>query len=286
MEISTSLNLYASTRNIPYTEMLRRAVKAGFTCFDFNPADYAREPKDNWYLSPHWRENVQEIKVAADELGARFGQSHAFCFCQPEPEDTDFQIRKSIEAAAIAGVPWVVLHPWITGKSDFSSILEENLRRTEPYIAYAKELGVGIAIENVPERIFWMGEMLKGEAFQRADQLIALVDPLQETYGNVGICWDTGHAHLSMASQREDLLRIGRRLKVTHIADNAGQQDEHMPAFFGYCNWKEIVGTLREIGYAGTLNFETHCFTRCMHEDLLDDAVAFLYKVGQKLAQI
>ena len=285
MEVSTSLNLYGTHRGIPYPEILRRAAACGFRHFDFNPADFARQ-ENSWYTAPNWRENVRELKALADSLGVKFSQSHAYCFNYPAPEDYDEQIKKSIEASAIAGVPWIVLHPWITGKTDFATILEENLRKTAPYVAYAKELGVGIAMENAGKRLYWMGERIDGEAFFRADQLIALVDPLQETYGNVGICWDTGHAHLSMESQREDLLRIGSRLKVTHIADNSGQQDEHLPAFFGYCNWQEIIATLREIGYSGTLNFEAHRFTHRLPDALLDDAVAFLFRAGCHLATL
>jgi len=260
--------------------IIQRAYNCGFKHFDFNPGDYV-EKKENFYTAENWRENLKDIKAFADELGVKFSQSHAFCFGNPEPEDMDFQMRKTIEAASIVGVPWAVMHPWITGLEGRDEIIKENIRRFEKYIEFAKSLNVGIAIENTPQRIFWFGEEHKSEAFCRADDLIELVDVLNEKFGNVGICWDTGHAHLSMESQYEDLLKIGKRLKVLHVADNDGQYDDHQPPFIGYVKWKEIMNALREIGYDGTFNFEAHCFTRCMPNELTDDAVKMMYKIGE-----
>ena len=278
MEISTSLNVY-NEREQDYKKVLQRAYNCGFRCFDFNPGDYVNQ-EENFYTSENWRENLKEIKAFADALGVKFTQSHAYCFVMPEPEDVEYQTKKTIEASGIVGVPWVVMHPWITGLEDKDAILKENVRRFEPYMEYAKIWNLGIAIENTPGKRFWFGEKHTSEAFFRADDLIRLVDVLNEKYDNVGICWDTGHAHLSMESQYDDLMKIGKRLKVLHIADNDGQSDDHQPPFLGYVNWKEIMKALKEIGYDGTFNFETHNFTRCMPDELVDDAVKMMYKIG------
>lgn len=285
MELSTSLNLYGSvSRTAPkadcdmYCGFLRRASECGFRCFDFNPSDYMSF--ESFYTDKNWRENVRKIKEYADKIGIKFTQSHAFCFCMPEPEDTDYQMRKSIEASAIAGVPWVVMHPWITGKATREEILKENIRRFEPYIEYAKSFGVGIAIENMAKRVFWFGEEVKTEAFYSADELTELTDILNDKYGNVGICWDTGHAFLSMDNQEEDIIKLGSRLKTLHIADNDSQYDDHTAPFMGYVNWKKIMKALDEINYAGTFNFETHNYTRGLPDELLDDAVSLLNKIG------
>ncbi|MBO5198675.1 MAG: sugar phosphate isomerase/epimerase [Lachnospiraceae bacterium] len=281
MKLSTSLNVY-SDAYCSYEEMLLRASKCGFTCFDFNPGGRV------FYNSENWRENTRRIKEYADSLGVAFTQSHVYCFNYPAPADADFHIRKTIEAASIAGVPWAVMHPFFTGKEDRMEVLEENIRIFEPYIEYAKSLNVGIAIENMYKRIYWFGETVtwtgerkERETFTRSDDLICLVDALNAKYGNVGVCWDTGHAHLSMDSQYEDIVKLGSRLKVLHIADNAGQADEHLPSFYGYVNWKEIMRALDAIDYQGTFNFEVHNFTRGLPDELKDDAVRLLYKIGE-----
>lgn len=278
MELSTSLNVYCG-REDDYKKIIKRAYDCGFKHFDFNPGDYVKDC-ENFYTSENWRENLRDIKKYADSLEVKFSQSHAFCFSGPEPEGADFQIKKTIEASSIVGVPWIVIHPWITGLDNREEIIKENIRRFEPYIEYAKSLGVGVAIENVPKRIFWYGEEICGEAFSCADDLIELVDALNNKFGNVGICWDTGHAHLTTESQYDEILKLGNRLKVLHIADNDGQYDDHMPPFFGYAKWGEIMKALKDIDYSGTFNFETHCFTRCLPDELVDDAVKMMHKIG------
>lgn len=277
MEVSTSLNIYKNFTK-SYEEAVKRASDCGFSCFDFNPSDY--KDGDNFYTADNWRENIVNIRKYAESMGVKFMQAHAFCF-NDMPDDMEYQMRKSIEAAALAGAPWTVMHPWVTHKTSKEEILKENIRLFEPYIEYAKELGIGIAIENMFKRVYWFGEEVKSEAFSTADELIEIIDPLNEKYGNVGACWDTGHANLSMKSQYEDLLKLGKRLKVLHIADNAGQADEHMPAFFGYIDWKEIISALKKIKYSGTFNFETHNFTRGLPNELVDDAVRLMYKIGE-----
>lgn len=278
MELSTSLNVYSNT-NASYEEILLRASKCGFKCFDFNPADYINKGK-NFYTDENWRDNIKKIKLYADKLGVKFMQSHAYCYSMPEPQDVEYQMKKSIEASSIAGAPWVVMHPWITGLDDKNDIIKENIRRFETYIEYAKSMNIGIAIENVPKRIFWYGEEICGEAFSCAADLIEIVDELNNKFGNIGICWDTGHAHLTMESQYDEILKIGNRLKVLHIADNDGQYDDHMPPFFGYAKWGEIMKALKAIDYSGTFNFETHCFTRFLPDELIDDGVKMMHKIG------
>lgn len=291
MELSTSLNVYGSIKNRvakvnheDYEGILKRANLCGFKCFDFNPSDYSHN--ESFYTDENWRENIKKIKEYADKIGVKFTQSHAFCFCMPEPEDMDYQMRKSIEASSIAGVPWAVMHPWVTGKKDKDEILAENIKRFEPYVEYAKSLGVGIAIENTPKRIYWFGEEIKSEAFFGADDLIYIVDILNEKYGNVGICWDTGHAFLSMKSQYDDIVKLGSRLKVLHIADNDSQYDDHTAPFMGYITWKEIITALEEIEYKGTFNFETHNYTRGLPDELIDDGVRLLYKIGNYIVNM
>ena len=285
MELSTSLNVYGSVGKRAgkadyklYCDILKRASDCGFKCFDFNPSDY--KSYESFYSDENWRENIKKIKEYADSIGVEFTQSHAYMFLLPEPQDMDFQMRKSIEAASIAGVPWVVIHPWVTGLSEPKEIMAENIKRFEPYIEYAKSLGVGIAIENVPKRIYWFGEEIEQEMFFYADHLIELVDNLNEKYGNVGICWDTGHAFLSMKSQYDDIVKLGSRLKVLHIADNDSQYDDHTAPFMGYIDWAEIKKALCDIDYKGTFNFEVHNYTRGLPDELLDDGVKMLYKIG------
>lgn len=286
MKISTSLNVMHGIKSNDYKECILRANKCGFKYFDFNPCDFNKG--ETFYTDDNWRENIKEIKEYADSLGVTFYQSHGE-MTDMRNKDNDESVKKSIEAAAIAGVKWTVLHP-ITDKTEIQTDecnerMEENIRILTPFVEYAKSLGVGIAVENTPKRIYWYGEEIKESGFYTADELITLCDELNKKFGNVGICWDTGHANLSADNQYDELIKIGKRLKVMHIADNYNQQDDHMPPFYGTTDFKRIVSALKKIGYDGTFNFETHKFTMGLPDALIDDAVSFLYKIGEYICR-
>ncbi len=278
MKVSTSLNIFGAFSEKPYTELIQMGVEAGFKCFDLNVADYKRKG-DNFYNTENWRDEMKKIKEFADSTGVEFFQSHADISSSDFDDETnDYNMRKSIEAAALVGVKWTVMHPYDIGKTD-EERARINIEKLRPYVEYAKNLGVGIAVENTPRQLYWYDEHHLGY-FYHAEHLIPIVDTLNNEFGNVGICWDTGHANLAMESQYDDLIKVGKRLKVLHVADNSCQTDDHLPPFLGYTNFKEIMKALKEIGYEGTFNFETHNFCNKMPEVLVIDAAKMLYKIG------
>ena len=72
----------------------------------------------------------------------------------------------------------------------------------------------------------------------------------------IGICWDTGHAHINGIKQSEALKYIGSRLKTLHLNDNFGEDDIHLAPFMGTIDWADVMQGLGAIGYDGLLNFE------------------------------
>ncbi len=72
----------------------------------------------------------------------------------------------------------------------------------------------------------------------------------------LGICLDTGHAHLN----HEDLAQIVRDLRGVplhiHIDDNHGDSDAHLMPGEGKIDYKPFVRALREIGYPGFVSAE------------------------------
>jgi len=48
----------------------------------------------------------------------------------------------------------------------------------------------------------------------------------------------------------------GGRLITTHLQDNHGARDEHLPPGDGAIDWEDVAAALREIGYPGCLMLE------------------------------
>lgn len=52
---------------------------------------------------------------------------------------------------------------------------------------------------------------------------------------------------------------FGEKFKCTHLHDNDGVFDKHLLPFDGSNNWQEILSTLKNYDYKGTLNLELSC---------------------------
>ena len=281
MEVSTSLNVFNNTP-WSYTQIIDAGIEAGFRCFDLNVNDYCYNP-DSFLLQENWRENMAGIRDHAKARGVRFYQAHTYI---PYPLDVADETRKfltlrTIEAAGIAGAQWIVVHPWFFN-DPFEVSLAKNLEELASFAAFAKQHSIGIAIENMPGEIHFRDGIEK-YPFNTAEELIRLIDPLNAEFGNVGACWDTGHAALTLnlAPQRENILRLGKRLKTLHIADNGGSFDDHLPPFYCRVDFKEIVEALEEIGFEGTFNFEAHNCCNKLPTELRIDGARMLYRIGE-----
>lgn len=110
-----------------------------------------------------------------------------------------------------------------------------------PLAAKAAKNGVSIAIENCAP--------LADLQF-----LAELVDSLN--LPNVGFNIDTGHAQIHKLDIPTALRLMGKRLLTTHLHDNFGQRDDHLPPGLGTIDWKRAFAAFREIGYARTLMVE------------------------------
>ena len=129
--------------------------------------------------------------------------------------------------------------------------------QAENFIAVAKhaaQYNMNIAVENMP----WPWPNGTDPA-----QIRRLIDLIDEP--NVGICLDSGHAHLSGYNVADAVRTIGSKLCTTHFHDNVGAKDQpagkphrdmHTSVGLGTINWFDVIRALDEIGFAGPVNFE------------------------------
>ena len=82
----------------------------------------------------------------------------------------------------------------------------------------------------------------------RADQAVALAEAVGP---DVGVCLDAFHLNIEEANMRKAIQEAGPRIFDFHVADN-----NRMACGMGALNWRDIVGTLKEVGYDGALTVE------------------------------
>lgn len=196
--------------------------------------------------------NDDDRRAAGDYAraqGVRPWSAHAWKSIPAEADKLDegvADLTVCLEDAAQLGVSLVVVHA-AQGPEPLSAarwaVFREALIRLAP-VAARHTLRIGV--ENCYPR-----EDLLGMA-----EVVHSLD-LPE----IGFVVDTGHAILRGMTPAEAIHIMGAKLFSTHIQDNHGQHDDHLPPGRGSSiNWQETWQALNDVGYQGVRMVEiTDC---------------------------
>ena len=291
MRLSITSTLLGPGTSVPPGENLSHCLKlcreAGFRYADL---DFGALVRPGFPLSGEdWEEQTERIGRQGEELGLSFDQSHAFVYRTREWTDPAVdrglygdRIRRSILAAARLKVRWLVFH---TADLDappddgFEKTRAFNLEYWQPFVGLAVRHGVGIAFEN----LFMSGRHPRYG--MTAEDLADLVDTIGDPL--VGVCWDTGHAHVAGQDQPASIRLLGPRLKALHVHDNHGRPkaDEHLSPYRGTIVWPPILKALRETGYSGNFSLELKRATAELPDALCGDMLRFLHRLGRYMIE-
>jgi sugar phosphate isomerase/epimerase len=153
----------------------------------------------------------------------------------------------------VSGQPELVTAHQIqkTGVDKFDEISAPVLRET---CRYAAQYGIRVCLENsVPSTVYSTG----------VDDILPVIARVGEP--NLGICLDSGHAHLCGRVVKDEILKAGKYLFDTHFHDNIGRwdwrkptgaSDLHLVPGLGTINWPEAVKALNTISFPGPIVLE------------------------------
>ncbi len=143
-----------------------------------------------------------------------------------------------IRAAAALGASHYVLHPSEEIKEADRPLHGESAARAiRALLPVCEETGVRLAVENVPPGFLGVD----------VEELMGLVEGAESEL--VGVCFDTGHAHVAGQPMGDYLRRVGDRLFTVHWHDNDGTADQHLPAGAGTIDWDNFFGALADMGW-------------------------------------
>jgi sugar phosphate isomerase/epimerase len=157
-------------------------------------------------------------------------------------------VRETLAALGLAArVPVRVLVLHLGLPDSLTATAGENSRdaarrSVETIAEAAAALGVRVALEVIPN------------ALSTPASLVSLVED-ELDLPNVGICLDVGHAHM-MGDLVEAIETVSGSLIATHVHDNHGARDEHLPPFDGTIDWPAALIALQKVGYEGTMMLE------------------------------
>ncbi len=237
-------------------DIIPRLAKLGYRDIDLNFCEMMNPCHD---IDEAYIRKLGQLK---EDLGLTYVQSHVPY--SRKGEDRSEDIKTAIRYSTQLGVKAIVIHP-ITG---------DNVSYLSQFLPLLEGTDSCLAVENMEseEEISTSGELLK----------------IIETIGRnkLGICLDTGHAHLRGLDVASEVEKCGRHLIATHIADNDGKSDAHLLPFFGTIEWERVMKAFTKIGYRGAYTYECMYFTRHLPDELKDEAVRLSLKIGDKLLSL
>lgn len=169
------------------------------------------------------------------------------------------RILKAIDVSKRVGVKKIVIHVGTyldeNYNYDVEKSIEHNIKYLEPFVEKAVESNILVAIENGTQ--MEKDEPLFKNTAPYIDELIKIVEYYNKKYNKevLGICFDFGHANVGNLNMYDEIIKIGNKLKVTHIHDNYGI-DSHNQPFDGTINWTDVRNALTDINYDGELTSE------------------------------
>ncbi len=295
MKLSTTTAIYRDRPEgravIPIMDCVKRLHKVGYEDVDFNFC--LMNQYDLELTGPGWQDWVKEMKEVLARLNMTASQAHTPFYNVLDPssvkdvEHTEEMVRRSIMAAGELGVKATVIHGGTHFfDNDYKKMVRDNVEYLKPHVELAARYGMNIAVENMFDKMDPVLGYRRPRFLARVEEVLEVVDTLRQTYDNVGVCWDFGHANEMGWNQPQALKMIGDRLIALHVQDNYGVKDDHLLPYHGTIQWEPVMKTLKDIGYEGVFAYETHKAAMRVPEQVLDALLAYSLELGKYLISL
>jgi len=216
---------------------------------------------------------VRRLENLMEKYGMRMASLHGAPFLL-SPDGNDFGLKPAYHGLFERVRRWnaeaiilhfrSVQHPWRVGvwwqDTDYIQGIgvEECDRRQGRMLEWicgeAAKSGTSVALENVPQFFPYSYD---------AREIASVV----RSYGipNLGVCFDSGHAHLGDLDVSLVAGELGSTLITTHLHDNFGwkgplssipEVDLHLVPGIGTIDWRVLLRAFRSIDYSGPFIFE------------------------------
>ncbi len=154
-------------------------------------------------------------------------------------------LKRCVDWLSEVGGIYLVVHPGGLSDREATAGRRDALSRGLLTLAdHAQGTGVILCVENMPPGVH------PGSLMADLNSLVAALDR-----PGIGLALDTGHAHIS-ATVRAETIAAGSWLKTTHVHDNDGRHDSHLPPGQGSIDWDDWASSLLEIEYKGPVMLE------------------------------
>jgi len=199
--------------------------------FNYHEKEHVKEI-GNWFKSGQAQFHSMHSPIYMNNEGSRSGSPPLNIIDLEKRNRIEAmdEIKRAIEVAEYAPFRFLVQHVGRTDEYDDPRKFEAALSSLEHLRAFARPLGVTLLVENTPNDL------------ATPERLRELLNALH--YPDLGVCFDTGHAHL-MSSVHQAFGVLADRIGSTHIHDNRRDRDSHLWPGEGTIDWTQTMQSLR-----------------------------------------
>ena len=183
--------------------------------------------------------------IAITSIHLPFGPFETMDPTDPDPEKRAFVFRTVsdiMKAAAASGITLAVIHP--SGEpyeeAERPRRIEAGIDMLTRLMAVAKELGMTMALENLPRTCLC----------RTHDEMLVFLQAIPD----LQVCFDTNHN--LMEANSEYIRAVGDKIVTIHASDYDFIDERHWLPLEGKNDWKELLSTLEEVGYSGRFVYE------------------------------
>lgn len=227
------MSTYVHVRERLHPGLLDNLVRAGAQAievfgarghFDYTNPQHVRELA-SWFQYNKVEFHSMHSPMYADYDWGRGGSEHLNIASKDRKSRINAmdEIKRAIEVAEKLPFRFLIQHVGSGGEDFDMHKFDAALSSIEHLRAFAKPLGVRMLVENIPNELSTpekLKELLRTGHF-----------------GDVGVCFDTGHAHM-MGGVAPALELLRDDIRSTHVHDNKQDRDAHLWPGEGTIDWR------------------------------------------------
>ena len=235
MQKALSTHMFVNQRLT--VSILERIEKAGVELveifcarqhFDYHDPNQAQEIAA-WFRNSQLRLHSIHTPMYRDKEWGRGGPQAVVSIAETEKVRRIAacdEIKRALELAEHVPFRYAVTHLGVSREEYDLRKMDAAFSSIEVLRMFARQRGADLVLENIPNELATPSRLLEF---------------LNYTHLNdVGLCFDSGHAHMGegVAASFE---KMAPRVRTTHLHDNLGDKDEHLFPFAGTIDWARTI---------------------------------------------
>jgi sugar phosphate isomerase/epimerase len=192
----------------------------------------------HWFRDSELEVHSLHSPMYNDDCWGRTGPGSVINICETEKlkrKASVDEVKRALDVADTIPFKYLIQHLGVGGEEYDERKTDAGFSSLEELNVFARQRGVEILLENIPNRL------------ANPDHLLMF---LAQTHLDNGFCFDVGHAHID-GGVRPAFEKMKDRIKSTHVHDNDGNTDSHLFPFSGgegTIDWKETMSLLHSRG--------------------------------------